>query len=144
MESTKLTIYNVQRFIPALSDLCSAQPLLQDIEGTSTMTNFSVRVFINTTQRHFSKRGQAQTLGATLTDVFSFTQENVVDLYSVGWGTRWSSWLRHCATTSRFRFPTASLEFFISIDNPSGSTKGPGLTQPLTEISKCKVVPLQA
>jgi hypothetical protein len=28
--------------------------------------------------------------------------------------TRWRSWLRHCATRSRVRFPMVSLDFFIS------------------------------
>jgi hypothetical protein len=81
---------NVQKFIPAVSDLRSAQHLLQDIEGTSTMMNFNITAFVQHKDSNYiiSKRGQVQTFGATLTDVLSFTQENLVDLYSVGGGTR--------------------------------------------------------
>ena len=43
------------------------------------------------------------------------------------WGTRWRSWLRHCATTgrSRVRFPMFSLKFFINIILPA--CYGPGV-----------------
>jgi len=30
-------------------------------------------------------------------------------------GTRWRSWLRHCATSRKVRFPLISLEFFIDL-----------------------------
>jgi hypothetical protein len=45
---------------------------------------------------------------------------------AVGWGTALQ------AGRSRVRFPIEPLKF---IDNPSGRTMGPGLTQPLTEMS---------
>ena len=54
--------------------------------------------------------------------------------YFIFWGTRWRSWLRHCATSRKVavRFPMVSLELFIW-HNPSGRTMV--LTQPLTEMS---------
>ena len=50
--------------------------------------------------------------------------------------------LRYKSEGRGVRFPMMSLEFFI--DNPPGRTMALGLTQPLTEISKGKVIPLQA
>ena len=51
-------------------------------------------------------------------------------------GTRWRSWLRHCATSQK----VAGLIFDCVIGifhwhNPSGRSMALGLTQPLTEIS---------
>ena len=51
------------------------------------------------------------------------------DLFSLSRGTRWCSWLRHCAT-SRFDSRWRHWIFFIDIILPAL-----GLTQPLTEMS---------
>ena len=51
-------------------------------------------------------------------------------------GTRWCSWLRHCATSQKV--VGAISDGVIGIfhrHNPSGHTMSPGLTQPLTEMS---------
>jgi hypothetical protein len=52
------------------------------------------------------------------------------------WGTRWRSWLRHCATSRKVAgsIPDGVIGFFHS-HNPSGRTMTPGSTQPLKEMS---------
>ena len=52
------------------------------------------------------------------------------------WGTRWRSWLRHCATSQKVSgsIPdgvNGNLHWY----NPSGRTVALGLTPPLTEMS---------
>src|SRR5215510_63819 len=51
-------------------------------------------------------------------------------------GTRWRSWLRHCATNRKVAgsIPDVVIEIF-RLHNPSGRTMALGLTQPLTEMS---------
>jgi len=51
-------------------------------------------------------------------------------------GTRWHSWLRHCATNSKVTgsIPDGVIGIF-HCHNPSGRTMALGLTQPLTEMS---------
>ena len=51
-------------------------------------------------------------------------------------GTRWRSWLRHCATIRKVAgsIPEGIIEIF-HWQNPSGRTMALGLTQPLTEMS---------
>jgi hypothetical protein len=51
------------------------------------------------------------------------------------WGTRWRSWLRHCATSRKVAcsIPDGVLEIFI--DNSSDRTMALGFTQPLIEMS---------
>ena len=52
------------------------------------------------------------------------------------WGTRWRSWLRHCATSRRVAgsIPDGVIENF-HWHNPSGRTMALETTQPLTEMS---------
>jgi hypothetical protein len=52
------------------------------------------------------------------------------------WGTRWRSWLRHCATSRKFAdsIPNYVIEIF-HWHNHSGRTMALGLTQSLPEIS---------
>jgi len=52
------------------------------------------------------------------------------------WGTRWRSWLRHCATSRKVAgsIPDGVTEIF-HWHNPSGRTMVLGSTQPLTEVS---------
>jgi len=52
------------------------------------------------------------------------------------WGTRWRSWLRHCATSRKVAvsIPDGVTGIFL-LHNPSGRTMALGLTQPLTEMS---------
>jgi len=52
------------------------------------------------------------------------------------WGTRWRSWLRHCATSRKVAgsIPDGVIGNF-HWHNPSGRTIAPGSTQPLTEMS---------
>ena len=56
--------------------------------------------------------------------------------YCINWGTRWLSWLRHCATSRKFAgsIPDGVIGIF-PWNNSSGRTMALGLTQPLTEIS---------
>jgi hypothetical protein len=51
-------------------------------------------------------------------------------------GTRWRSWLRHCATSQKDAgsIPDGVIEMF-HWHNPSGRTMSLGSTQPLTEMS---------
>ena len=51
-------------------------------------------------------------------------------------GTRWRSWLRHCATSQKVAgsIPGGVIGIF-RWHNPSGRTVALGLTQPLTEMS---------
>ena len=51
-------------------------------------------------------------------------------------GTRWRSWLRHCATSRKVAgsIPDGVIGIF-HVHNSSGRTMAPGLTQPLTEMS---------
>jgi hypothetical protein len=51
-------------------------------------------------------------------------------------GTRWHSWLTHCATSQKVAgsIPDGVIGIFHS-RNPSGRTMALGSTQPLTEIS---------
>ena len=51
-----------------------------------------------------------------------------------GRGTRWGSWLRHCATSRKFAGSISDGVFAI-FHNHSGRTMALGLTQPLTEMS---------
>jgi len=55
-------------------------------------------------------------------------------------GTRWRSWLRHCATRRKVAgsVPDGVIGFF-HWHNPSGRTVALGLTQPLIEMSNIKV-----
>ena len=55
--------------------------------------------------------------------------------YKIG-GTRWRSWLRHCATSRKFEgsIPDGVIEIF-HWHNPSGCTMALGYTQPLIEMS---------
>ena len=52
------------------------------------------------------------------------------------WGTRWRSWLRHCATSRKVggSIPDGVIGFY-HWHNPSGRTMALGSTQPLTEMS---------
>ena len=56
--------------------------------------------------------------------------------FDICWGTRWRSWLRHCATSRKVAgsIPDRVIGIF-HWHNPSGHTKALGLTQPLTEMS---------
>jgi len=63
--------------------------------------------------------------------------------YALSWditprhrGTRWRSWLRHCATNRKVAgsIPDGVIGIF-HWHNPSGRTMTLGLTQPLTEVS---------
>jgi len=67
-------------------------------------------------------------------DYFTFTFAISVQ------GTRWRSWLRHCATSRKVAgsIPHGVIGFFHR-HNPSGRTMALGLTQPLTEISTSNV-----
>jgi len=49
-----------------------------------------------------------------------------------GGGTRWRSWLGHCATSRKF---AGSIPDGVIGHNPSGRTMVLGFTQPLTEMS---------
>jgi len=51
-------------------------------------------------------------------------------------GTRWRSWLRHCATSRKVAvsIPDGVIGIF-HLHNPSGSTMALGSTEPLTEMS---------
>jgi hypothetical protein len=56
------------------------------------------------------------------------------------WGTRWRSWLRHCATSRKV--VGSILDGFTRIfywHNPSGHTMVLGMTQPLTEMSTMNI-----
>ena len=53
------------------------------------------------------------------------------NLYMWAGGTRWHSWLRHCATSRKVAGSVESIHWH----NPSGRTMTLGLTQPLTEMS---------
>ena len=57
-------------------------------------------------------------------------------LWAQNWGTRWRSWLRHCATSRKVAgsIPDGVIGFF-HWHNPSGRAMALGLTQPLTEMS---------
>jgi len=52
------------------------------------------------------------------------------------WGTRWRSWLRHCATSRKVAgsIPDDGIGI-LHLHNPSGRSMALGLTQPLTEMS---------
>ena len=51
-------------------------------------------------------------------------------------GTRWRSWLRHCATSRKVAGSVAEgVTGIFHWHNPSGRTMALGLTQPLTEMS---------
>ena len=54
----------------------------------------------------------------------------------VGGGTRWRSWLGHCATSRKVSrsIPDGIIDIFHG-HNPSGRTMALWLTKPLTEIS---------
>ena len=51
------------------------------------------------------------------------------------WGTRWPSWLRHCATSRKVAGSIPDVIEIFHCHNPSGRTMALGLTQPLTEMS---------
>ena len=57
-------------------------------------------------------------------------------IYTYYWGTRWRSWLRHCATSREVAgsIPDGIIGIFHSL-HPSGRTMALGLTQSLTEMS---------
>ena len=51
------------------------------------------------------------------------------------WGTRWRSWLRHCATNRKIAGSIPDVVFGIfHWHNPAGHTIALGVTQPLTEM----------
>jgi hypothetical protein len=52
-------------------------------------------------------------------------------------GTRWRSWLSHCATNRKVvgSSPDEVIGFFFNWRNPSSRTMALGSTQPLTEMS---------
>jgi len=54
------------------------------------------------------------------------------------------SWLRHCATSRKVAGSIPDVFGIFYWHNPSGRTMTLGLTQPLTEMSKGKGIPLQA
>ena len=55
---------------------------------------------------------------------------------TVQWGTRWRSWLRHCATSRKVAGSIRDGVTGIFLrNNPSGRTMALGLTLPLTEMS---------
>ena len=56
------------------------------------------------------------------------------------WGTRWRSWLRHCATSRKVAgsIPDGVIGIF-QLHNHSGRTMALGSTQPLTEMSTRKI-----
>jgi len=74
-----------------------------------------------------------------------YTHSFISLLLSLLRGTRWAIWLRHCAIRRKVASPIP--DGVIGIfhwHNPSGRTAALGSTQPLTEISKSKAIPLQA
>ena len=56
--------------------------------------------------------------------------------FNAAWSTRWSSWLRHCATRRKVAgsIPDCVIGIF-HWHNPSGHTMALGLTKPLEEMS---------
>jgi len=60
----------------------------------------------------------------------------LIVLHIWSWGTRWRSWLRHCASSRKVAgsIPDGVIGIF-HWHNPSGCTMALGLTQPLTEMS---------
>jgi hypothetical protein len=51
-------------------------------------------------------------------------------------GTRWRSWLKHCATSRKIAGPIPDGVIGIfHLNNPSGRTMALGVTQPLTEMT---------
>jgi hypothetical protein len=61
---------------------------------------------------------------------------NIIIITQYTLGTRWRSWLRHCATRRKVAgsIPDGVIGIFHE-HNPSGRTMALGLTQPLTEMS---------
>jgi hypothetical protein len=58
-----------------------------------------------------------------------------LDFYGGGGGTRWRSWLRHCATSRKVAGSTPDgITGIFYWHNPSGRTMVVGLTQPLAEM----------
>jgi hypothetical protein len=64
------------------------------------------------------------------------THRHYNDLKIILGGTRWRSWLRHCATSRKVASSVSVGVFGIfHLLNPSGRTMALGSTQPLTEMS---------
>jgi hypothetical protein len=61
---------------------------------------------------------------------------HMFQLFTSGLGTRWHSWLWHCATSQKVTgsIPNGVIGIF-HLHNPSGHTTALGLTQRLTEMS---------
>ena len=53
-------------------------------------------------------------------------------VFAIYWGTRWRSWLSHCATSQKV---ACSIPDGVIGHNPSGRTMALVSTQPLTEMS---------
>ena len=61
---------------------------------------------------------------------------HMFQLFTYGLGTRWCSWLRHCATSQKVTDSISSgVTGIFRWHNPSGCTLALGLIQPLTEMS---------
>ena len=68
------------------------------------------------------------------------TQKFILDRYLSRFrGTRWRSWLRHCATSRKVAGSIADGVGIFHWHNPSGCTMALGLTQPLTEMSTSNI-----
>ena len=61
---------------------------------------------------------------------------NLFSYSNYKWGTRWRSWLRHCATSRKIAGSISDCVIGIfHWHNPSGRRMALGLSQPLTEMS---------
>jgi hypothetical protein len=66
----------------------------------------------------------------------SMLHSHISLIYHRRWGTRWRSWLRHCATSRKVAGSISdSVIGIFHWHNPSGHTMAVGSTQPLTEMS---------
>ena len=75
------------------------------------------------------------TVTSAAIDLLSVTVSSAENTYcspSVSGGTRWRSWLRHCATSPKV---AGSISDGVTRHNPSGRTTALGSIQPLTEMS---------
>jgi len=71
-----------------------------------------------------------------LLDKYAFMTIKISTVYVFSWGTRWRSWLRHCATSWHVAGSISDgVTGIFHWHNPSGRTMALGVTQPLTEIS---------
>jgi hypothetical protein len=135
-----LVILLNQQWSPALrlqASHCSTFRIMCDVPSRAVFCSESIQCFPGTASKLFIKLLVTIPVAPIITGVIvHFRFIIIIIIIIIIGGTRWRSWLRHCATSRKVAgsIPDGVVGFFHG-HNPSGPTVALGSTQPLAEMS---------